>query len=85
MQAVDRFGQQAGAGGFASATWPTKQVSVAQPVSRDAVFQGARHMFLTNNIIKAAGPPFPVEGLGHGFSLTFPLPPDKQRLGLSSI
>lgn len=78
MQAVDRFGQQAGAGGFASTARAAKQVSVTQPLCDHAVLQRSRHVFLTNYIIKAGGPPFTIQSLGHGASLTSPPPPDKQ-------
>lgn len=47
-------------------------------VGGDAVLQGACDVLLADHIIKAGGPPFAVEGLGHGASLPIRQRDDKQ-------
>ena len=71
IQAVDRFGKNFGAGGFAGAAGAGKQVGMAHTVCRDLVFQRSNNGPLAYHILKTLRSPFAVQGTVHG-SLPFP-------------
>jgi hypothetical protein len=52
-QAVQRLGQNAGAGGFPHASYAGEQKRVRHALARDGVGQGPRHMLLTDEVSKA--------------------------------
>ena len=61
IQAVDRFGKNFGAGGFAGAAGAGKQVGMANAPGGDLVLQGRYDGFLANNIRKLARTPLAVQ------------------------
>ena len=65
IEAVDRFGQKARAGGFAGATRPRKEVGVPDALLGDGIFQGLNDVVLTNNLFPETRPPGSVKCLCH--------------------
>ena len=65
IQAVDRFGKNFGAGGFAGAAGAGKQVGMANAPGGDLVLQGRYDGFLANNIRKLARTPLAVQCAVH--------------------
>ena len=61
IQAVDRFGKNFGAGGFAGTAGAGKQVGMANAPGGDLVLQGRYDGFLANNIRKLARTPLAVQ------------------------
>ena len=61
IQAVNRFGKNFGAGGFAGAASAGKQVGMANAPGGDLVLQGRYDGFLANNIRKLARTPLAVQ------------------------
>ena len=61
IQAVDRFGKNFGAGGFAGAAGAGKQVGMANAPGGDLVLQGRYDGFLANNIRKLARTPLAIQ------------------------
>ena len=61
IQAVDRFGKNFGAGGFAGAAGAGKQVGMANAPGGNLVLQGRYDGFLANNIRKLARTPLAVQ------------------------
>ena len=61
IQAVDRFGKNFGAGGFAGAAGAGKQVGMANAPGGDLILQGRYDGFLANNIHKLARTPLAVQ------------------------
>ena len=58
--AVNCFGKDLGTGCLSGSPSADKQICMTQPVVHDLLFQGFRNMFLTYDIIKCLGSPFPV-------------------------
>jgi hypothetical protein len=65
MLAVDRLGQDLGAGGFAGPARADEQVGVGQASGLDLLFQRLGNMFLTDNVVKRLRPVFAIERLIH--------------------
>ena len=61
VEAVDRLGEDFGAGGFACAPHPGEQVGVAHPPGGHLVFQRRHGGALAHHVLKPLGPPFAVE------------------------
>ena len=76
VQAVDRFGEDLGAGGLAGAAHAGEQIGVAHPAGGDLVFQGRHDGPLAHHILEPLGPPLAVKGTIHGPSL---LPAEKHK------
>ena len=66
VQAVDRLGEDLGAGGLAGAPHPGEQVGVAHPAGGHLIFQGRHDGPLAHHILKPLGPPLAVKGTIHG-------------------
>ena len=64
--AVERFGEDAGDGGFADAACAGKEVSVVDAVMVQRVGQRLGHMRLADQFVKVFRPPFACENLIHG-------------------
>ena len=64
--AVERFGEDAGDGGFADAARAGKEVSVMNAVMVQRVGQRLGHMRLADQFVKVFRPPFACENLIHG-------------------
>ena len=63
--AVDRLGQDLGAGGLAGAARADEQVGMGQPSGLDLLFQRLGNMLLTDDVVKRLRPVFAVESLIH--------------------
>jgi hypothetical protein len=63
VQAVGRFRQQSGGGGFAGSTRAGEEIGVADAAGGDSVLQGVGDVFLADYLVKARRPPFAIEGL----------------------
>ena len=66
VQAVDRPGQDLGAGGLARPPRAGEQVGVGNAPPHHLVLQGEGHLGLAHHVGKELGPVFPVEHLVHG-------------------
>ena len=66
MQAIDRFGQNFGAGGLARPPGAGEQIRVGQTAGFQLVFEGGGDMGLPVNLVKGLRTPFPVKHLIHG-------------------
>ena len=69
MLAVDRLGQDFGAGSLAGAARADEQVGMGQPSRLDLLFQRLGNMLLTDNVVKRLRPVFAVESLIHNCAL----------------
>ena len=69
MLAVDRLGQDLGAGSLAGAARADEQVGMGQPSRLDLLFQRLGNMLLTDNVVKRLRPVFAVESLIHNCAL----------------
>ena len=63
--AVDRLGQDLGAGGLAGAARADEQVGMGQPSGLDLLFQRLGNMLLADDVVKRLRPVFAVESLIH--------------------
>ena len=61
MGAVDRLGEDFGAGGFAGAAGAGKQICVPDAAGGHLILQSGDDGLLANNILKAGGPPFTIK------------------------
>src|ERR1051326_6414951 len=76
LDAIERLGQNSPSRSLADATRPNKQVRMSKPILFDCIFQSARDMRLSHEIIKSLRPIFPCENLvTHMLNLTAPAPP----------
>ena len=80
MLAVDRLGQDLGAGGLSGAPGAGEQVSVRGPPLRHLLFQGLGDMGLANDVGERLGPPFAVQGLIHDITSNPFLCPSGQKI-----
>ena len=71
LQAVDRLGQNLGAGSLAGAPGAGEQVGVGQPSGAQLVPQGGGHLILAVNVGKGLRPPLAIKHLVQGCP-TFP-------------
>ena len=65
MLAVDRLGQDLGAGGLAGPARADEQIGVGQPSGLDLLFQRLGNMLLTDDVVKRLRPLFAIERLIH--------------------
>ena len=73
MLAVDRLGQNLGAGGLAGAPGAGEEVGVGEAVLGGLTAEGIGDMGLSDHVGEGFGPPFAVQGLVHGKA-----PPEKR-------
>ena len=69
MLAVDRLGQNFGAGGLAGAPGAGEKIGMGGPALGHLLLQGLRNMRLPDDVRKHLGPPLSIQGLIHGKSL----------------
>ena len=69
VQAVDGFGQNFRAAGFARTPGTGEEVGVAQPSGLELGLQAFCDAPLSYDFIEGLGPVFPIQGLIHGYSL----------------
>ena len=63
MNAIERFGQNAGRSGFAHASGSGKNISVGYAAAFNRVFERACNVLLTDKFSKGLGPPLPCNNL----------------------